>query len=248
MSAIPRTVEATTVSDAWVGACRVLLAVPSAETTHLVLRMEEPLPERDEVRHAANEFLAAVPDCQPIDEVRNTIFPAELADEFPKPEDLMREYLELYPFIRRLSWDNRRGTYFGRICAYPRPNGKDGRQLENTVRKLRESRDGTKWKAIYELDIYSEWKDSKVKRGFPCMSHLAFHLNGDRLDCLATYRNHDLITKGYGNYLGIAELQRYLARASGFHPGELMVIAGHADLSLSAAKKSELAELIDRFS
>lgn len=248
MSATPRTVETTTVSDAWLGACQILLAAPGAETTHLVLRMDEPLPERDEVRQVANEFLAAVPDCQPIDEVRNTIFPAELADEFPEPEDLMREYLELYPFVRRLAGANGRGTYFGRICAYPRPNGKDGQQLTNTVRKLRNAHSGTRYKAVYELNIYSEWKDSKVPRGFPCMSHLAFHLDDDRLDCLATYRNHDVIRKGYGNYLGIAELQHYIANASGFHPGELMVIAGHADLNLSAAQKSDLAALIDHVS
>lgn len=240
-----RTIEVESISDAWLGACRALLELPGQETTHLVLRMSGPLPERGEVREAADAFLASISGVQPIDEVRNTIFPAELAEEYPEPADLAAEYLEIYPFVRRLAAANNRGTYFGRICAYPRPNNKDGRQLENTARKLREARGGPRRTSVYEINIYSEWKDGKVSRGFPCMSHLAFHLDDERLDCLATYRNHDLIRKGYGNYLGIAELQQYLAKASGFHPGELVVIAGHADLpGLSSGERAELKELV----
>src|SRR4051812_28199548 len=98
-----RTVEVTTVSDAWLGACQAVLELPSLKTTHLVLRMSEPLPERDEVREAVDAFLASVPGVQPINEVRNTIFPVELAEEFPEPTDLAREYLEDYEFIRRLA-------------------------------------------------------------------------------------------------------------------------------------------------
>jgi thymidylate synthase len=242
-----RTVEVETVSDAWLGACQALIELPGQKTTHLVMRMSEPLPERDEVRKAADDFLSSVANVQPIDEVRNTIFPAELAEEFPEPAELAREYLEIYPFVRKLARANSRGTYFGRICAYPRANDSVGSQLEETARKLRAAFQGQRRTSVYELNIYSEWKDARVVMGFPCMSHMAFHIDEDRLDALATYRNHDLIRKGYGNYLGIAELQRYLAAASGFHPGELVVIAGHADLNLSSAKRAELSELFATF-
>jgi hypothetical protein len=132
-----RTVEVETVSDAWLGACQELLELPGNRTTHLVMRMSAPLPERDDVRAAADAFLAQVHDVQPIDEVRNTIFPAELAEEFSEPAELARHYLEVYPFIRKLARANSRGTYFGRICAYPRANGTVGSQLEETTRKLR---------------------------------------------------------------------------------------------------------------
>src|SRR5688500_15597247 len=125
MTELSRTLEVDSVSDAWVGACRAVLGMPGTKTTDLGLRMSAPLPEREEVREAADAFLASV-EVQPITEVRNTIFPAELAEELREPGDLAREYLELYPHIRRLSHDNRRGTYFGRICAYPRADGSDG--------------------------------------------------------------------------------------------------------------------------
>ena len=81
------------------------------------------------------------------------------------------------------------------------------------------------------------------------MAHLSFQLGvgaggADRLDCLALYRYQDLMLKGYGNYLGLAELQRYVAAATGFVPGELTVIAGHAHLSLNKHARAGLQALL----
>lgn len=67
----------------------------------------------------------------------------------------------------------------------------------------------------------------------------------DQLDCLALYRYQDLMLKGYGNYLGLAELQRYIATATGFLPGELTVVAGHAHLSLNRQAHAGLEALLD---
>ncbi len=83
------------------------------------------------------------------------------------------------------------------------------------------------------------------------MAHLSFQLSWgpqevDRLDCVALYRYQDLIVKGYGNYLGLAQLQRYVADTTGFVPGELTVIAGHAQLSLTKHSRPRLKALIER--
>lgn len=240
-----KTVEVGSVSQGWLGACAALLAFPERIANHLLIRMSDPLPEDDAIRAYADTFLASL-RYQPVDEVRNTIFPAEVAADLLDPDDLSADYVEHYDFIKKLGSPH--GTYFGRMCAYPRSESGAGNQLAATAAKLRRARAGSKWKAVYEINIYSELRDTKKQRGFPCMSHLSFHLDGDRLDCLATYRSHDLILKGYGNYLGLAELQRYLATASGFVPGELAVLAGHAVLNLSSAKRRELEELIARHS
>jgi hypothetical protein len=236
-----RNIEADNVSAGWLGACAAFLAIDASEANHLLIRMQDPLPEDASVRADAERFLTAL-GCQPIDEVRNTIFPAEVAADLPEPADLSAEYRELYDFIKRLGSPH--GTYFGRMCAYPGGDDQLDEQLAVTASKLSRARSGKRWKATYEINIYSERKDGRKQRGFPCMSHLAFQLDGDRLDCLATYRSHDLILKGYGNYLGVAELQRYLAAATGFHPGELSVLAGHAVLDLSRRRRDELRELI----
>lgn len=241
MSVSGRRVEVGSVSEGWLGACASLLALERPQANHLLIRMHEPLPESAAIRADADRFLAAL-GYQPVDEVRNTIFPAEVAADLPDPATLAADYREHYDFIKRLGSPH--GTYFGRMCAYPRSDGTAGDQLAATAEKLHRARNGSRWKAVYEINIYSELKDTRKQRGFPCMSHLAFHLDGDRLDCLATYRSHDLILKGYGNYLGLAELQRYLAAATDFHPGELAVLAGHAVIELSRTHRCELAALI----
>jgi len=235
------TVEVASVSEGWLGACEALLG--PREANHLLIRMSNPLPEDGAIRADAETLIASL-GYQPIDEVRNTIFPAEVAADLPDPDDLSGDYVEHYDFIKGLGSPH--GTYFGRMCGYPRTDGTTANQLASTAAKLRRARAGAKWKAIYEINIYSEFKDRKKQRGFPCMSHLSLHLDGDRLDCMATYRSHDLMRKGYGNYLGLAELQRYMAAASGFMPGELAVLAGHAVLELPATKRRELEALIER--
>jgi thymidylate synthase len=207
--------------------------------------MADPLPEDPAIR-AAVDALLKTSRAQEVAEVRNTIFPAGLAEDYPLPEELAEVYMEDYNVLRRFG--SLTGTYFGRICRYPTASGGHVEQLAETVRKLREARSGSRFRARYQLNIYAGEKDSKNPRGFPCMAHLCFQLGGphppERLDCLALYRNQDMISKGYGNLLGLAELQRYVAVATDFEPGELTVIAGHADMKPNSAARTELQALI----
>jgi hypothetical protein len=242
-----RTVEVDGLSEAWLRACRALLGCRGQEASHLVVRMEQPLPEDATVRASVDEFLAAA-GAQPVDEVRNTIFPAALAGVFTDPAELIAEYLEDYDTVRALG--STQGTYFGRICGYLEPDGTVTPQLANTIAKLREAQQGPRWRARYELNIYADHRDHKKKRHFfPCMAHLSYQLGRgeeevDQLDCTAVYRYQDLILKGYGNYLGLAQLQRYVAEATGFVPGELIVVAGHAQLSLDGSSRGQLETLL----
>ena len=53
-----------------------------------------------------------------------------------------------------------------------------------------------------------------------------------------------MIQKGYGNLLGLAELQHYIATATELQPGELTVIAGHADMKPNKGTRALLEALI----
>jgi hypothetical protein len=246
-----RDIEAESVSHAWLRVCRLMLGVREHKATHVVVRMPCPLPEDDAIRAAADEFMDAAGH-DPIVEVRNTIFPSAMADDLPEPAELVAEYMEDYDLRRSLAGGQ--GTYFGRICEYPHPLGEPTRQLENVVARLRKAATpGEKrWRAIYQVNIYAEHVDQeKTRPYFPCMAHLAFQLASEpgdmkpgRLDCVALYRNQNMTLKAYGNYLGLAELQRYVAAATGFRPGELTVIAGHAELDLNSGDAARLQQLI----
>jgi thymidylate synthase len=234
------------VSEGWLHGTAAVLAAPGRQANHLFIRMGAPLPEIEPIRTAFDALLVEF-DHQPIDEVRNTIFPVDTAEDTGGPAELAADYVEHYDFIRLLGSEH--GTYFGRVVAHPRSGGVVGPQLEHTIEKLEKARKGKRWRAIYEVNIYSEEHDRNIKRGFPCMSHLAFQLDGERVDCLATYRSHDMIKKAYGNYLGLAELQRYVADQSGFAPGELSVLAGHAAIEgLNRPQLDTLRVLIDEHS
>lgn len=248
MSAPPRCIESTSVSAAWREAAIAVANAPAREAFHLYVRMLEPLPELVPVRALADELLESL-GYRAIETVRNTIFPAEWAEDVSDPAELARDYLEHYNDIRALDNANRRGTYFGRIVAQPRGEGSGGNQLVGTIEKLRNaSGGGQHYKCRYEINIYNEQKDANVTRGFPCMTHLAFQADGDELHCLATYRNHDLVEKAYGNWLALAELQQYVARASGFVPGELSVLAGHAFIELSGQQLMVLRQTLESMS
>lgn len=243
-----RAADVAGVSEGWLAACQMLLDARAHEATHVVVRMSTPLPEDPDVRAAADVFTAQAGHA-PIDEVRNTIFPAAMAKRFTDPVELAAQYMEDYELRRQLAGGQ--GTYFGRICAYPHPKGPATPQLEVLARRLIAASNGTRWRAVYQVNIYAEHKDQEKSRGFfPCMAHLGFHLalgtgNAvDRLDCVALYRNQDVTVKGYGNYLGLAQLQTYLANAAGFTPGELMVIAGHASMTASSGDIEHLRRLL----
>jgi hypothetical protein len=61
----------------------------------------------------------------------------------------------------------------------------------------------------------------------------------------ATYRNQTFITRAYGNYIGLAGLLRFIAAETGAQPGEVQVVATHADAELSFGKRA-VNELVER--
>jgi len=79
---------------------------------------------------------------------------------------------------------------------------------------------------------------------FPCLAHASVHLHEGKLHMQAIYRNEYLLARGYGNFLGLAELQQYIAAAVDLPVGELLMTIGHAELD---APKTAIRELLGRF-
>jgi hypothetical protein len=80
-------------------------------------------------------------------------------------------------------------------------------------------------------------------RGFPCMSFVSFQVGAGTVHAFAHYRYEYLIEKGYGNYLGIARLQAYVAGQVGLDVGALTITAGRAHVD--ARSKRVLPYLIE---
>lgn len=223
-----RTIVAPNASVAWADALAYLVDQQPHHAINLTIRVADPLDEDDAIRGLADELLDEL-GLQDVSEVANTIFPADWAADFPEPADLGADYREHYSFLRSLG--SPFGTYFGRIVAYPHPTGDETiDQLCANVEKLRDAQGRRRvYKSVYEFNIYNAARDRNKDRGFPCLAHVGLHIGADeRLHATAQYRSHDVVAKGYGNYLGLGGLVDYVARSIEREPGELLVVAGGA--------------------
>lgn len=251
MAVAHEAVRGTTVSDAWLNAVGAVNGVPGQTLFHLVTQVDDPLAEQPPIRAAADELLAELGHSS-ITTVANTIFPAQVAATSRDHVHLATRYRRMYPTVRRLHRDNRRGTYFGRIVAHPAAGG-DLDQLGELIRRLRtELRTPGPKSARYEVNIagptepdseapgghdlmteaipvYMAGRDNSPM-GFPCLSFCSFQLDQHRLHMVAHYRRQHLIVRGYGNYLGLGQLLGYVCTATGLSAGELLIVAGVAQV------------------
>lgn len=153
-------------------------------------------------------------------------------------------YKGILPMLLKFNGNNR-GTYFSRMISWP---GKtvDGRnQLADRIARLRGQRrnsadnvndivvggeatfDDPTLTDLRGVQVYSE-TDTRT-RGFPCLVHIDLTVFDGKLSLVATYRHQQLVTKAYGNLLGLARLLRFLSEQTGYPLGELAVMATLAD-------------------
>jgi thymidylate synthase len=236
---------AANISEGWLDAVRMLDAAAGYKAIHLAIRILDPVSEDDAIRAAAQALIdehnaahhRANEQKPDIETTRNTIFPARWAERTDGPASLVAYYRERYNREGLLGFgENRRGTYFGRIVAYPRGDGEEpADQLGDTIRKLRDELAKRNPKSSrYEINVYNERKD-RSPTSFPCLAHVSVHLHERRLHMQAIYRNEFLVGRAYGNYLGLGQLQAYIAEHAEVEVGELLMTLGHVQLDSNRA-------------
>jgi hypothetical protein len=173
--------------------------------------------------------------------------------------DMYQSYIEMLPILTTDTANNR-GTYFGRMVSWPGKTGGGRNQVADRIASLRRARgtnhqrrnvddiavggeaEGLMDGAVVGLQVYAA-SDRRV-RGFPCLVHIDLTLFDGRLSMAAVYRHQYLVTKAYGNLLGLSRLQAFLAQQSGYEVGELVVHATMADAEYDTYTKAGVAELI----
>jgi len=239
-------VVADSISRAWLQTTLLVNAANEQKVFHTVTAVADAVGEDAEIRQACDELLVArgLPS---VETVANTIFPAAMAGTTGEVAELTDRYRKLYPQLRQFP-GNGKGTYFGRLVAYPGPQGEVD-QLLLLVQKLRQELStsgpmGARYEvAVVEpadqggvdecglsLGVHAAHRDNG-RRAFPCLSMCSFNLDHNQLHLLAHYRYEYLITKGYGNYLGLARLLRYVAEEVGLQAGQMTIVSGrtHVD-------------------
>lgn len=250
-------IQAHNLSQAWLQAMRELDRQPEHRAIHTMVCIADPTTEDPGIRDSI-ELLLADKEQYSVDTVANTVFPAALAADCGSHEELVRRYLALYERLRQFR-DNRLGTYFHRLIAYPGPDGPVD-QIARALRLLGQGSVGqfTRYEALLEspttpqpspdeptpvgeqenvdiplAPIYVPGKDN-TPGTFPCMSHCSFQLDSQgRLHALAYYRSHSMVQRAYGNYLGLGRLLAYVAAEAGLATGQLTVVAGQAKIEMA---------------
>lgn len=261
------------VSDAWVEVLAAMNATPDGTATNVMVTI--PAPSSDDeaaVRLVLDEELRSRAQHE-VSTVANTLFPTafyvppafDWSPDLPKQQvdelddaanSLYAEYLEILPSLMRMPANNR-GTYFSRMISWPGKVGPGTNQLKERIAFLRVERiNGRSTSNASDVVIAGDGEGIGIQeyaatdrrpQGFPCLVHLDLSVHKGHLSLTAVYRHWHLITRAYGNMVGLARLLEFMCQQTGLAVGELVVIAGYANAERGDyGGKSGVAALIDR--
>jgi hypothetical protein len=265
-------IERESLAEAWLGAMELLLK-RGGKSFHLDVAFRAAYEAGSAPWEEVNGFLVEHKKWD-LSTVVNTIFPEslyipELGDE--AAPRLYESYAMSMRVHQRVGKGNDKETYFNRLVSYPVATGStenlsekaramlkdDGswNQLEFYIERLRTQRQKSKRRSSYEIGL-SHPLDAEMRvqapgrdlrtGSFPCLSHISLTLVDDRVNLNATYRNQYLVTRGFGNYVGLARLTEFIAAECGAQPGEVQVVATGADPEIEVFGVGKLEALVER--
>lgn len=211
MSTKPFLIEETNLSLAWVKVFEHAIAESSREITPLTLTLTD-FHESLEIRNALEVDLKHNEE-NSVDTVAETIFPQSLYRLFKNDRHgLYDEYIKNLRRIHKIDSRNRRGTYFERLIAYD----ENINQLENIITSLQENLSVRRSKL--QASVFDPRKDhiNGPYQGFPCLQHVTFFVSSDGgLVLNSFYAIQLLYKKAYGNWLGLINLGKFVAKEAG---------------------------------
>jgi thymidylate synthase len=228
---------------AWVEAARHL-SEAGGSTANLVVHVKDVTAFNSELHDRVTSFAKSI-DVLPPKDVAYTVFPHTPYWQSKSAAEIYRRYNETGGFYDR---SRRRphsgwGTYFRRMTHYERPNGEIVNQLDKVISAIRNWKSARQ--AAYAIVIAQPGPDTARPEGSPCLSYIAPQVTiGDPLTVglLCVYRNHDFVERAYGNYWGLCELAKFIARETGAEPGALTCVSSHAYVP---SHKRQLRALLD---
>lgn len=237
----------------WLSAARHLCKQPDRNERNLILEIANPLAYTEQDKEVVDQIDAKIKSYKSdlsIETVASTIFPQSTYKHYGRP-NFYKRYLEI---MQRAKKPNTWGTYAIRMMSHQSWKEKAPiNPLEKIVQKLEETKKGRKIRSAYELGIadptvdldctdelncelpiHSPVTDGGRPTNRPCLSHLSFKLDGDKIDLTAIYRSHHYAARALGNLIGLARLQNFVAKESGYGIGTLTCVATHAHLDVSS--------------
>jgi len=187
---------------------------------------------------------------EPVRRWSPSLSPAEEAPILEREQALFGTYVDDLLELLVTANGNHSGTYFSRMITWPGKVAGGVNQIADRISSLRNQRRNGRstynamdidvaGDALSEpptvdpikgLEVYSA--SDRRNRGFPCLTHVDLTLFEGRLHMTAVYRHQYLVTKAYGNLLGLSWLVQFIADQSGVDAGEIVIHATMADAEL----------------
>lgn len=214
---------------------------------------ENQLPRENAViREAVDKALASFPKCFSVRKTALTIFPNDFWEFKKRPphEEFATWFRDrVFPTLHRMDRHNRGGTYFQRLVAH---------SAEITDRKLAPpyvdqlakilkiwGRKNSPRHSALQAAIFDPNRDHHLsaQSQFPCLQQVSFGYAPDgSIAVTGYYPSEYIFERGYGNYLGLCHLGRYMAVQLGRRISRMNCVVAHPLLS-GGSGKGELAEL-----
>lgn len=148
-------------------------------------------------------------------------------------------YLRLLPRLQKRDARNRKGTYFSRLISY-------GTSRLNQLGHILDAWDaGTHRRSALQVVLFDPAEDHSRQPflGFPCLDYVTFTPNTKEktLSVTALYAEQYLFERGYGNYLGLCRLGRFVAEQMKLRFDQLTCVASCAKLGDTLGKRDAQA-------
>ena len=249
-------ISVDTLAQAWLRGCHHLLDIPSWTDTTTVLHIARPTMVRAQDQAVADileEFLVTHRRYSH-HTVAETIFPGY---EYITHgvDGVYRIYPEqIFPRIKHHGDMRHWGTYAYRLVRRRDHRGNEYNPLEYCIQKMK---DKARKRAAYEVGLgfgcdlatYDDDDDRRDRMGGPCLSHLSFKVIENTVHLAVMYRSHYYIHRVFGNLLGLARLQSFVADQIELPPGPLVCHSTMAVLEHGRQwgwRKTEVRPLLSR--
>lgn len=241
-------VVAGSIAEAWTTVFDRLMQRGVEEIAPLLVSvhgLNNDLPEtHPPVRRALDGVLSGLGKNRDTNEVANTIFPRTLWNRAAPRTALYERFLKnVWPGIRHIP-ANRRGNYFYRMVRFIDEEGAEGvNQIEHLIETWTR---GNHRHSALQLSIFDPRRDHVPTRqlGFPCLHQVSFTplgTNGEEgLAVTGYYATQHIVTKAYGNYLGLIRLGQFMADALGLQLRRMNCVAAKVVLGVTKEQAQAL--------
>jgi hypothetical protein len=254
----PEVIAEANLSHAW-GKAFLRMMGPNSVHAPITLSVEtftnRGLPIEDPAIREATDAALKNHGLLPIANTAYTIFPND-SWEFQKqpPHEKFAPAFKkwVFPFMYRSHRGNRTGTYFQRIVAFGAEIDKQGHlspeHVDQPAKILAFWRGaGSHRRSALQMACFDPNRDhhGKARSGFPCLQQvsLSYDSQHDGLAITGYYPSEFIFDRGYGNYLGLCHLGRYMAKNMGLHLIRMNCVIAHPLLGGEGVSKTPLRPL-----